>query len=309
MIEIFSVKTITTWAVLSAIVLSGCSKSGGSDQPVKRDTTFEYLLTTVNFYNEGNLLVTDSFDFDQNGMIRTAFYYDKGQSSPKAIYGVTVDQNSNIIAFNYTSHESYGGQFTKFDVGYNAQNKVSSMVPETGGTLSAQDYQVHFTYGQNSIIYNAFGIDNLFDTLIYSNGNLMHRQHYGSNATTGSDTSTTMDYFYSSYKNPFYNVSLANMAGLFMKCPADGAGREYDYLADVLSTNLPDHIKYSYGPSSRPLQWGIHTYTWKTDTSGRTISGDLVFNDSTFSNPGAVISPYVVHYSFDFSFKQYMVIR
>ena len=303
-------KTIITCTVFSAIVmLVGCSKSGNSNQPTKKDTTFEYLLTTVNFYNQGNLLVTDSFDFDQNGMIRTAFYYNNGQPSPKAIYGVTVDQNNNIIAFNYTSHESYGDQFTKFDVGYNGQGKVSSMVPETGGTLSAQDYQVQFTYGQNTIIYNAFGIDNLFDTLVYFNGNLMHRQHYGSNATSGNDTSTTMDYFYSSYKNPFYNESLANMAGLFMKCPTDGGGREYDYLADVLSQNLPNSIHFLYGPASRPYQWGVHTYTWNTDTSGRVVSGDLVFNDSTFSNPGGIISPYVMHYSFDFTFKQYMVIR
>jgi hypothetical protein len=309
--QIITVKTIITGALLSAIlILTGCSKSGNSDQPTKRDTTFEFLLTSVNFYDDNGILVKDTFEFDQNGMINSANYFSKGSPSPTANYGVTFDgQLERISAFDYSTHDGAGDQYTKFDVGYNGQGKVSSMIPKAGGSLTSEDYQVLFSYGQNTILYNAFGASNEIDTLVYTNGNLVHRQHYGSNTAPHVSSSTTMDYSYSSYANPFNNKSLINMAGLFMKCPTNGAGREYDYLADVLSTNLPDNIYYVFGPPQQPNQWGNHVYTWKTDTSGRVVSGDLVFNDSVWSSPGPIKMPYIVHYRFDFTYKQTMVIR
>jgi hypothetical protein len=236
--------------------------------------------------------------------------YSGTTSSPLEEYSFIVDSNNQrIISYDYRIHDNNLERFTKFNITYNDQGKVSGMIPVVGGDLGVQDYQVYFTYDQDKIMFNPFGENLLMDTLVYDHGNLKHRQQYGSNATTHLNTPASEDYFYSTYPNPFYNAALENSSALFMKCPADGAGREFDYLADTRSKNLPDSVYSLIGDNLVKISWGKHYYTWTTDATGKVTGGNLLMLDTAKDGMTGFPFPFTLQYRFEFAYKKQLVVK
>ena len=300
--------------LLGLFFFSRCTKSGASD-PVKHDTSYVDLLSSVSFYRpsfnypDGKFLM-DSFNYNQSGMIANLLLYDAGGNPPLETYTFQIDSiNLRILSFEYSILANNANQYTKFDIRYNQQGMVSAMIPEAGGSMTAQDFQVNFTYNGDKVMNNPFGVTNLTDTLVYDQENLIHRQHYGGNSGTHVSIPATEQYFRSSYPNPFYNAALANSAALFMKIPADDAGREFDYIADTRSKYLPDSVYSLQGDNTFKIQWGMHYYTWTTDTEGRVTGGNLVMQDSVRNGMTGMSVPVTFQYRFMFAYKKQMIVK
>jgi hypothetical protein len=213
-------------------------------------------------------------------MTANLLLYDAGGNPPLETYSFQIDSiNQRILSFEYSILANNANQYTKFDISYNQQGMVSAMIPVAGGSMTAQDFQVNFTYSGDKVMNNPFRVNDLMDTLVYSQGSLIHRQYYGSNSGSHVSIPATEQYYRSSYPNPFYIAALVNSSALFMRIPADDAGREFDYLADVSSKYLPDSVYSLLGDNQFKIQWGMHYYTWTTDTEGKVTGGDLVMLD------------------------------
>jgi len=295
--------------LFSIVLLSSCTKSGSQD-PVVHDSSYVDLISSVSFYGPNGKFIMDSLSYTQTGMPVKVLMYSGNMNSPLEEYSFSVDSNhQRILSYEYRIHDNNLERLTKFNVEYNDQGKISGMTPVAGGDLGVQEYQVHFTYDQDKIMFNPFGVSGLTDTLVYDHGNLKHRQQYGSNATTHVSIPAMEDYFYSTHPNPFYNAALENSSVLFMKCPADGAGREFDYLADVNSKNLPDSVYTLIGDNQVKLSWGKQYYTWITDGSGKVTSGDLIIMDTAKSGMTGLPDPFTLQYHFEYNYKKQLIIK
>ncbi len=300
--------------LLCLFFFSQCSKSGASD-PVKHDSSYVDLLSSVSFYRPSlnypnGKFIMDSFNYNQSGMTANLLVYDAGGNPPLETYSFQIDSiNQRILSFEYSVLANNANQHTKFDISYNQQGMASAMIPEAGGSMTAQDYQVNFTYSGDKVMSNPFGIYDLVDTLVYNQGSLIHRQYYGSNSGSYVSTPATEQYYRSSYPNPFYNAALVNSAALFMRIPAVEAGREFDYLADVSSKYLPDSVYSLYGEDLFKIQWGMQYYTWTTDSEGRVTGGDLVMPDSVRDGITGRSFPDTFRYHFMFAYKKQLIVK
>ncbi len=303
-------KLITGLLLLSFFIQSGCSKSSSPD-PLTHDSSYVDLLSSVSFYGPNDKFLMDSFNYNQTGMTANLLLFGSSLNSPLETYSFQIDSiNKRILSFDYSILANSANQSTKFNISYNPQGIVSDMVPESGGSMAAQDFQVNFTYNGDKVMNNPFGVTTgLMDTLIYDQGNLIHRQHYGSNAGTHVSIPTTEDYYRSNYPNPFYNAALVNSAALFMKIPADNAGREFDYLADVSSKYLPDSVYSLLGDNLFKIEWGMHYYTWSTDAVGRVTGGNLVMQDSVRDGMTGMSFPITLQYKFVFAYKKQLIVK